>query len=63
MGSREASHAGSWYTDNGTRLSSQLNGWIEKCEHEFGNLSQQEGTVHYETGSLPKDGARVIIAP
>ena len=63
MGSREASHAGSWYTDNGAKLSSQLNGWIAKCEQEFSSLTAQEGTVHAETGSLPKAGARVIIAP
>ncbi|MCJ1313556.1 hypothetical protein MMC25_007235 [Agyrium rufum] len=62
MSSRTASHAGSWYTSNGSQLSKQLDGWLADCTTEFDQLKQQEG-IHKETGSIPKPGARVIIAP
>ncbi|KAJ4291481.1 hypothetical protein N0V88_006078 [Collariella sp. IMI 366227] len=51
MGTREASHAGSWYEDNPDELSSQLD--------EF--LNQVPATL--DDDSLPVPGARVIIAP
>ena len=49
---REASHAGSWYTDHGPTLTSQLEGWLEDAER---------GMTHL--GQIPKPGARIIIAP
>ncbi|KAF7915063.1 uncharacterized protein EAE98_011386 [Botrytis deweyae] len=52
MGStREASHAGSWYTSNPSKLSSELDNW----------LSQVPSTI--SDTKLPVPGARVIIAP
>ncbi|KAK0713876.1 MEMO1 family [Lasiosphaeria miniovina] len=51
MGTREASHAGSWYEDDPVQLSSQLN--------EF--LGRVPDTL--DESSLPVSGARVIIAP
>ena len=48
---REASHAGSWYTDHGPTLSNQLKNWLEQA-HPTINGQQ-----------LPTSGARVIIAP
>lgn len=52
MGSREASHAGSWYSDDGETLTRQLDSWLDKVPDEV------EGV-----GKLPIPGARVIIAP
>ena len=49
---REASHAGSWYTDHGPTLSKQLEGWLGQVEDNV------EGV-----GPIPQSGARVIIAP
>lgn len=51
MGTREASHAGSWYEDDGDELSSQLDNF----------LGQVPATL--DDKSLPVPGARVIIAP
>jgi predicted class III extradiol MEMO1 family dioxygenase len=51
MGTREASHAGSWYEANPKKLSSQLD--------EF--LDQVPATL--DGSDLPIPGARVIIAP
>ncbi|ESZ97239.1 hypothetical protein SBOR_2362 [Sclerotinia borealis F-4128] len=53
MGStREASHAGSWYTSNPSTLSHELDDW----------LSQVPSSIH-DSSKLPIPGARVIIAP
>lgn len=52
MSVREASHAGSWYTDNGPTLTSQLQGWLDDAEKDMAQL-----------GEVPRPGARVIIAP
>ncbi len=52
MPSRKASHAGSWYSDSPKDLSRMLNGWLDQVPEEI------EGV-----GKLPRDGARVIIAP
>ena len=49
---RHASHAGSWYTDHGPTLASQLQGWLDDAEREMVNSAK-----------LPPPGARVIIAP
>lgn len=49
---RKASHAGSWYTDNAPVLSQQLDGWIAEVPNSIDGV-----------GTVPKPGARVIIAP
>ena len=49
---RKASHAGSWYTDNGTSLKKQLEGWLDQVDPEIDGV-----------GNIPQPGARVIIAP
>jgi predicted class III extradiol MEMO1 family dioxygenase len=51
MGTREASHAGSWYEDDAEELSSQLDAF----------LAGVPATL--DDKSLPIPGARVIIAP
>ncbi|KAF2192098.1 UPF0103-domain-containing protein [Zopfia rhizophila CBS 207.26] len=61
MASREASHAGSWYTSNKNELSSQLDHWLDKVPNTaipIGTESSKEGPV-----SIPSTGARAIIAP
>ena len=49
---REASHAGSWYTDHGPTLTSQLQGWLDDAQRDMAGQ-----------GQIPRPGARVIIAP
>ena len=49
---REASHAGSWYTDHGPTLTSQLQGWLDDAQRDMA-----------EQGTVLRPGARVIIAP
>lgn len=49
---REASHAGSWYIDSGPALSQQLDGWLAQVPDTIESL-----------GTIPKPGARIIIAP
>ncbi|QDS68748.1 hypothetical protein FKW77_004749 [Venturia effusa] len=59
--SREASHAGSWYTDNGKELDKQLDGWLAQVPDQVSGIataSKKEVPV-----SHPVEGARVIIAP
>ncbi len=51
MATRKASHAGSWYTADAERLSSQLDGWLEAVPDTTNE------------SSLPIPGARVVIAP
>lgn len=48
---RSASHAGSWYTASKTRLSSELDQWLDQVPNSI------------EEKTLPMSGARVIIAP
>ena len=58
---REASHAGSWYTDSKSQLSQQLDGWLNAVPPSttpIGTVSAQNGDV-----SIPSQGARAIIAP
>ncbi|KAF2653547.1 UPF0103-domain-containing protein [Lophiostoma macrostomum CBS 122681] len=58
---REASHAGSWYTDSKSQLSQQLDGWLNAVPSSttpIGTESAQNGDV-----SIPSQGARAIIAP
>ncbi|OQD77866.1 hypothetical protein PENDEC_c002G00776 [Penicillium decumbens] len=52
MPSREASHAGSWYSDSRRTLTRQLDDWLAQVPDSMDNV-----------GSLPVTGARVIIAP
>ncbi|KAJ5601986.1 UPF0103/Mediator of ErbB2-driven cell motility (Memo-related) [Penicillium lagena] len=52
MQSREASHAGSWYSDSTRTLTHQLDQWLAQVPDTMANV-----------GSLPVPGARVIIAP
>ena len=49
---REASHAGSWYTDDGSTLSKQLDGWLNQVDDDIAGIDR-----------IPQPGARVIIAP
>jgi hypothetical protein len=51
MGTREASHAGSWYEDDAGELSSQLDNFLGQVPAAL------------DEHSLPVPGARVIIAP
>lgn len=53
---REATHAGSWYSDHGPTLSRQLQGWLDAVPS---SLDEEP----YNVGTIPKPGARVIIAP
>lgn len=50
-GTREATHAGSWYEDDADVLSRQLDGWLEDVPNTIGDKE------------LPIPKARVIIAP
>ncbi|KAG7002255.1 protein MEMO1 [Physcia stellaris] len=52
MRTREASHAGSWYSDHKSTLSKQLDEWLDQVPDAI------EGV-----GSIPPSGARAIIAP
>jgi hypothetical protein len=51
MGTREASHAGSWYEEDPSELSQQLDEFLARVPETLDN------------SSLPIPGARVIIAP
>ncbi|KAI9369141.1 MEMO1 family [Aspergillus egyptiacus] len=52
MASREATHSGSWYSDDRRTLTRQLDQWLAQVPDTIDGL-----------GSLPVPGARVIIAP
>ncbi|CAL8576690.1 hypothetical protein XPA_002556 [Xanthoria parietina] len=52
MTTREASHAGSWYTDDGPTLSKQLQSWLDAVPSSIDGISP-----------IPQPGARIIIAP
>lgn len=59
--SREASHAGSWYSDEEEELSLQLDRWLDAVPQSaacIGPQSQGRGLAEF-----PTPGARVIIAP
>lgn len=51
QGTREATHAGSWYEDDAEDLSRQLDGWVDDVPTTIGDKE------------LPIPKARVIIAP
>ena len=52
MPSRDASHAGSWYSDSARTLTRQLDQWLAQVPDEIDGI-----------GQLPVPGARIIIAP
>lgn len=52
MSTREAFHAGSWYSDSPPTLTRQLDGWLAQVPDSMDKV-----------GLLPAPGARVIIAP
>lgn len=52
MATREATHAGSWYSNDRVTLTRQLDQWMDRVPSEIEGI-----------GSLPVAGARVIIAP
>lgn len=59
---REASHSGSWYTDNGKLLAQQLDGWLDDVPDTIkGIAAASSAQAEVKTGPVP--GARVIIAP
>lgn len=61
MVTREASHAGSWYTNKGKLLSQQLDGWLGEVPSTttpIGTKSAEQGDVE-----IPTPHARAIIAP
>ena len=51
MTTRQASHAGSWYSSSSAKLSSELEQWLDQVPSSVGD------------GDVPISGARVIIAP
>jgi len=58
---RQASHAGSWYSDDKEELSQQLDQWLEKVPKSaacIGVLSKSGSHAQF-----PTPGSRVIIAP
>ncbi|KAF2402832.1 UPF0103-domain-containing protein [Trichodelitschia bisporula] len=61
MTTRQATHAGSWYTGDGPTLSRELDEWLAAVPAQttpIGASSAAAGPV-----SLPASGARAIIAP
>ncbi|KAI9825841.1 MAG: hypothetical protein M1832_000781 [Thelocarpon impressellum] len=52
MTTREATHAGSWYSAKPATLSAQLDGWLAQVPNSPDGV-----------GTLPRSGARLIIAP
>ena len=52
MGTREASHAGSWYSASGSTLRAQLDEWLAQVPDELPGI-----------GKIPVPGARVVISP
>lgn len=58
---REASHAGSWYTSNGSQLNSQLDSWLAAVKAPVQCIGPQ--SKGQNVSNLPVAGARMIIAP
>lgn len=58
---REATHAGSWYTDSKSQLNSQLESWLNAVNPPVTCIGpNSEG---HALSDLPVPGARMIIAP
>ncbi|KAK8165206.1 MEMO1 family [Phyllosticta citrichinensis] len=60
MPSREASHAGSWYSSSKSTLSSELDQWLEAVPASTEGIRPASQDI---TIDLPSAGARAIIAP
>lgn len=58
---REATHAGSWYTDSKSQLNKQLEGWLGAVQSPLSCIGPHSSGETLDT--LPPPGARVIIAP
>jgi len=58
---REATHAGSWYSDDGKQLSQQLDKWLSAVPPEMEPVALN--SMGISTKQSPYPGARVIIAP
>ncbi|KAF2102398.1 UPF0103-domain-containing protein [Rhizodiscina lignyota] len=61
MTTREASHAGSWYADDGKKLSGQLDGWLDQVPSAAKCIGSESSK--HDTVPLPSTRARIIIAP
>ncbi|TID22852.1 UPF0103-domain-containing protein [Venturia nashicola] len=59
--SREATHAGTWYTDDRKKLDGQLDGWLADVPNQIPGIASTSKTE--PPVSYPVKGARVIIAP
>ncbi|KAJ2884564.1 hypothetical protein IWW38_005415, partial [Coemansia aciculifera] len=59
MAVRKASHAGSWYTDDGEQLDEELASWLEAVP---ATVSTVATTSETET-PVPMRGVRAIIGP
>ncbi|KAJ2036376.1 hypothetical protein H4S03_003677 [Coemansia sp. S3946] len=57
---RKASHAGSWYTDDGEQLDSELESWLGAVPATVDTLAT---TLEAESAALPMNGVRAIIGP
>ncbi|PWN52338.1 UPF0103-domain-containing protein [Violaceomyces palustris] len=65
---RQASHAGSWYTDNGTKLDRSLSSWLERVDPS--KFPLPDSVTHHEANSsksrqvsLPIRGCKGVIGP
>ncbi|KAJ2005856.1 hypothetical protein GGI04_002074, partial [Coemansia thaxteri] len=71
MSVRRASHAGSWYTDDGEQLDRQLQGWLDAVPAAVKEIPEaapggREGSKEEEEeeeARLPLRGVRAIIGP
>ncbi|EME88402.1 uncharacterized protein MYCFIDRAFT_86111 [Pseudocercospora fijiensis CIRAD86] len=58
---RDASHAGSWYSDSKSQLNSQLDGWLAAVDTPVSCIGPQSSQEVFP--DVPVPSARVIIAP
>lgn len=58
---REASHAGSWYTDSKSQLNTQLDGWLNAVAAPVTCIGPR--SINVQQTETPVAGARMIIAP
>lgn len=58
---REATHAGSWYSDDGKQLSQQLDKWLSAVSPDMQSITPNSEDISINPSPYP--GARVIIAP
>lgn len=57
---REASHAGSWYSNDEERLSLELDRWLDAVPETARCIGPVSAS---EPAQFPTEGARIIIAP